>query len=175
MNCDSVASDRLTEFIWKQQLYNTKPIIRPFLLQLTVYLASYKAHTLTHTTDKNVPPNIRWARNTKYSLLNIQNLWNRIASRIVNSPISHTILITFHRLHTERQNTNSWKSNENGRHGRGRLFLRLISAESHLIRLYSHLCAWYCDRTAEQRWQEGFVCFKLIGESSPRCRRRPSA
>lgn len=66
-----------------------------------------------HFKKKGLKTNLRWARNTKYSLLNIQNLWNRIASRIVNFPILHTTLSILHRLHNQGQNTINLNLNKN--------------------------------------------------------------
>lgn len=95
--------------------------------------------------------NIQWARNTKYSLLNIQNLWNRIASRIVNFPVLHTTLIILHQLHNQEQNTINSNLNTNVREWktwRRTLILALQGATS--LQSCMHLIL----RIAEQNWDD---------------------
>lgn len=139
-------------------------------------------NTHRHTPSKHFQTNIRWGRNTKYSLLNIQNLWNRVASRIVNFPILHPSLNTSHQLHNQRRNTISL--NLNRKLGKWktwrRTFILALRRGRVTLNVSTVVYALAID-VAQQNWDDEtiwdvFVCFKLTGKYH-RCgvKSKPSA
>lgn len=126
-------------------------------------------HTDTDTPPKrDWQPNIQWARNTKYSLLNIQNFCEtEFASRVVNFPILHTSSRTFLWLHNKGQNTisSNFKLKKPQNLSKWKTWKRIAPHKCRVTSMChcSHLCtckSWDGDETVHGwfRW-----CFKLTG------------